>query len=82
MTRLGTPVADETQLAGGYTFMLRWTPAEGERSGLPGLPPVSPPVGPGRRTVALQEQLGLRLERRRVPNVVLVIDRATLPTSN
>lgn len=87
-TRLGKPVAHATNLAGGYTFTLTWTPGDGERSGFPGLPPgVSPPVpadlqdGPSLAT-ALQEQLGLRLERRRVPADVLVIDSAQRPAEN
>lgn len=86
--RLGKPVADATDLAGGYTFTLTWTPGEGERSSFPALPPgVGPPLpadpqdGPSLAT-ALQEQLGLRLERRRVPTETLVIDRAALPGGN
>lgn len=86
---LGRPVADETGFAGGYNFTLTWTPGDGERVGLAAFP-LSPeiqekmragfdPNGPSIYT-ALQEQLGLRLQRKQVPREVMVIDRATPPT--
>jgi len=86
--RLGKPVIDATGLDGHYNFTLTWTPGDGERSGFPPLPPGAGPAqlpaapdGPSMFT-ALREQLGLRLERRRVPTEVLVIDSARLPTPN
>jgi len=86
--RLGKPVADATDLPGGYNFTLVWTPGDGERSGFPPLPPGAPrppsadPVDGPSLFTAVQEQLGLRLERRRVPTEVLVVDSARLPTAN
>jgi uncharacterized protein (TIGR03435 family) len=88
-TRLDRPVANETDLAGGYDFTLTWTPGDGERTGLPGVPPdlaerlprAYPVDGPSLFT-AVQEQLGLRLERRRVNREVLVIESARLPDAN
>ena len=86
--RLGKPVVDATGLAGGYNFTLVWTPGEGERSGFPPVPPGAPrppsndPADGPSLTTALQEQLGLSLERRRVPTEVLVVDSARMPTAN
>jgi len=76
---VGRPVIDETGLAGYYDYDLRWTPdqAAEPRSGEP--PPVVDQNGPSLPT-ALQEQLGLKLESRRVPMRVVVIDEAQMPT--
>ena len=65
-TVLGRPVLDLTKLKDGYDFTLRWVPD--------GAPADAPP-GPSLPT-ALREQLGLRLESRKAPIEVLVIDRA------
>ena len=67
-SELAAPVLDDTQLAGTFDVELRWTP------GLPS--PDDPPA----LSTALQEQLGLKLEQRRVPVDVLVIDRMERPT--
>ena len=63
---LGRPVVDGTGLTGEYDLDLRWA------SETPG---PEPPSGPSLAT-ALQEQLGLRLESRKAPIEMLVIDRA------
>ena len=74
----GRSVVDETGLAGYYDYELRWTPDQPPEA-RPGEPPlVIDPNGPSLST-ALQEQLGLRLESRRVPMKVVVIDHAELP---
>ena len=68
--QLKAPVGDETQLTGLYDFNLVWTddPATfADRAAL---------------TTALQEQLGLRLDRRRVTVDVIVVDRIERPTPN
>ncbi|MDR3793409.1 MAG: TIGR03435 family protein [Terracidiphilus sp.] len=80
---LDRPVNDETGLAGKYDFTLQWTPDETQfsNSGLRAraagenatLPPLFDAIG---------EQLGLKLEPRKVPAEVLVIDRAERPTEN
>ena len=80
---LGRPVADETGLKGYYDFRLEWTPDE------PAGPPgdsgntLTPPgrSGPSIFT-ALQEQLGLKLEARKGPVEVLVIDYVENPSEN
>jgi uncharacterized protein (TIGR03435 family) len=91
--RLGRVVEDATGLTGRYNFSLAWTPGSEERGpvGLDvrNLPPeireklqASRDTSGTALTTALQEQLGLRLESRRVSADRLVIDRAELPTGN
>lgn len=80
-------VIDETSLKGSYNFMLNWTPDRvhiaqsagaggGEASPLP-----SESSGLSIFT-ALQEQLGLKLESRKAPVEVLVIDHVEHPSQN
>ena len=77
----GRSVVDETGLAGFYDYELRWTPDQTPEP-RPGEPaPNIDPNGPSLQT-ALQEQLGLKLESRRVPVKVVAIDRAELPNSD
>ena len=68
--RAGAPVVDATGLKGQFDIMLEFST---DPSAAPGSDPVS-------IFTALGEQLGLRLERRRVPMEVLVIDRVEPPT--
>lgn len=83
---LGCPVADETGLAGKYDFRLDWAPADTEPlMQMPGaMPdPAGRPAEAGPSVFsAIQEQLGLRLEARRAPVQVMVIDRLSRPTEN
>jgi uncharacterized protein (TIGR03435 family) len=61
-------VVDETALTKVYDFKLVWTPAEvGRASSL---------------SAAFQEQLGLRLEPKKVPADVLIVEKAERPTAN
>lgn len=88
-SRLGKLVVDETRLPGNYAFTLTWTPAEEERPLAPGAPPEMEravrvgvdPNGPSLFT-AVTEQLGLRLEARKLPQEILVIDAVQRPTPN
>ncbi len=75
--RLGHPVTDETGLAGYYNFRLEWTPDETE----PPLPGENAATGPSIFT-ALQEQLGLRLDARKGPVEVLIVERLERPSEN
>lgn len=70
--QLKTPVVDRTGLTGFYNYSLRWTPDDGTpaEDDAPGL------------FKALQEQLGLKLERVKAPVQVLVIDHLERPSSN
>jgi uncharacterized protein (TIGR03435 family) len=63
---LHVPVADSTGLEGKFDFKLEWIPDELQTAVLP----------------ALEEQLGLKLEGRRVPTEVIVIDRAEKASAN
>ena len=68
----GRPVQDQTGLAGSFDFQLTWTPdddASLDSSG-PSL------------FVAIQEQLGLKLEARKGQVEILVIDQAEQPAEN
>ena len=86
---VGHVVLDETGLKGTYDWTLKWTPEpglDGPPAGPPGTPggAASPPpdaTGPSLFT-ALQEQLGLKLESRKAPAEVLVIDQIDQPTEN
>jgi len=80
----GRPVIDKTGLTGMYDFTLKYSPELGRTAGplallSPGAPP--PPVDPDAPSVsvALQEQLGLKLENARGPVEVAVIDKLERP---
>lgn len=76
---LHLPVVDLTAVAGEYDFKLEWTPDNLQATAPPAGAAV--PAGPS-IFAALQEQLGLRLEPRKVPTEVLVIDRADRASAN
>lgn len=63
---LHAPVADLTGVEGRFDFKLEWTPDDLQAAVFP----------------AIEEQLGLKLEGRKVPTEVLVIDRAAKPSEN
>jgi uncharacterized protein (TIGR03435 family) len=74
------PVANLTMVEGEFDFKLEWTPddmqAKAPSGGdKPGTAAVDAAPGPS-IFAALQEQLGLKLESRRVPTEVLVIETA------
>jgi uncharacterized protein (TIGR03435 family) len=82
----GRPVVDKTGLTGPYDFTLKYSPELGRTAGPagllfgPGAPaPVIDPDAPS-LFVALQEQLGLKLENARGPVEVVVIDKFEKPT--
>ena len=82
---LGRPVADETGVTDKFDFRLTWTPSDSEPvMQKPGVGPVAATVDSTGPSVfaAIQEQLGLKLESRRVPVEVMVIDRAEKPAEN
>jgi uncharacterized protein (TIGR03435 family) len=73
------PVIDETGLKGAYDFTMTWTPDEA-----PAGPPEeyrAPADGPSLFT-AITEQLGLRLEARKAPAAVFVIEKIEKPSEN
>lgn len=89
--QLGKQVADETGLSGTYNFTLTFAPVEGQgfSAMIARLPPEVQAQIPGRTDpngpsifTAVQEQLGLRLEARKVPSETIVIDAARRPADN
>lgn len=74
MATLSRPVVDETGLAGAYDFILEWVPPAQEGAQQDSSGPVF--------QQALKEQLGLRLESKKGPVDVLVIDRIEHPSGN
>jgi uncharacterized protein (TIGR03435 family) len=68
------PVLDETGLAGSYDFQLN----------LAAEPGGNPATGLGGESIftAIEEQLGLKLESRKVPIGILVIDHVERPSEN
>ncbi len=77
---LDRPVVDKTGLPGRYDFDLEWAPDESQFGGDIPPAPADAPVAP--LFVAVQEQLGLKLEATRGPVSALVIDKAQRPTPN
>lgn len=79
---LSRPVLDEATLTGRYDFSVKWTPDESQFRGAGGRGfYAGDPLGP---TIfeAFQDQLGLKLEPRKVPTDYIVIDQADLPSEN
>jgi uncharacterized protein (TIGR03435 family) len=70
-------VVDRTGLTGAFDFELTFAPQ-------PGVGSADPAAGAVERApsvfVALQDQLGLKLEARKAPVDVLVVDRIERPT--
>ncbi len=80
---LGRPVVDKTGLAGKYDFKLEFVPADGPPVlSAQGVPDALDDSGPGILT-ATQQQLGLKLEPKKVPLDMFVIDSVDkVPTEN
>lgn len=68
--QMDLPVVDRTGLEGAFNLKLEWTPANAKPDGGPSV------------FTALQEQLGLRLDSRKMPIEILVIDHAEKPSEN
>jgi uncharacterized protein (TIGR03435 family) len=77
----GRPVVDETGIQGYFDFEMKWTPDAGAAAPDAAERPTAEAVGPTIFT-ALQEQLGLKLESKKGPVQILVIDRAERPSEN
>jgi uncharacterized protein (TIGR03435 family) len=67
------PVIDQTGLKGRYDFNLQWTVDDTQTT--------APDAPPGLFT-AIQDQIGLKLERVKAPADVLAIDKAQRPGAN
>ena len=77
---LDRPVVDRTGLTGRYDFDLEWAPDETQFGGEIPAAPADTPLPP--LFVAIQEQLGLRLEATRGPVQGLIVDKAERPTAD
>jgi len=75
---LSVPVVNRTGLDGVFDFKLEWSP-ESDRPLKPGEIPAD--AGPS-IFAAIRQQLGLRLQARKAPVEVLVIDHAEKPSAN
>ena len=65
---IGAPIVDNTQLTGTFDVDLRWSTEMAPANDLPTI------------STAIQEQLGLKLERARVTSEAFIIDRIERPT--
>lgn len=74
-----TPVIDGTGIKGYYDYSL--DPAQFIGTGADGVPGAAPNYADLFET-ALREQLGFRLEKRKAPLEIMVIDHASRPTEN
>lgn len=77
---LSRPVSDKTGLQGGFEYKLQWTPDQSQTRG--GDDPLPPDPDRPSIFVALQEQLGLKLESQKGPVEIIVIDHAEKPSEN
>lgn len=77
---LDRPVVDKTGLSGRYDFDLEWTPDDSQFGGQ--LPTGVPDTDRPGLFIAVQQQLGLRIEATRGPVEALVIDRLDRPSAN
>ena len=71
---VGRSVADKTGLTGSYDFVLKYTPDSAEA---PAADSPNPSI-----FVAVQEQLGLKLESQKDPVDLYIIDRVEKPSEN
>ena len=83
---LDKPVVDQTGLGSQHwDFILKWTPDPALAP--PGVQPPPPPAAGGPDAppdlfLAVQQQLGLKLESTKAPVDVLIIDKAEKPSEN
>jgi uncharacterized protein (TIGR03435 family) len=81
--QLGRIVTDGTGLRGSYDFTLKWTPGENEDQMVKAADARSAPDGAGPSIfTAIQEQLGLKLESKKGPVDILVIEHVEPPSAN
>jgi uncharacterized protein (TIGR03435 family) len=81
---LDRPVVDQTALEGRWNFLLKWTPDESQFGGM-GIkvpPPTDAADAPPPLFVAIQEQIGLKLEAGKTQVQVLAIDKVEKPSEN
>jgi uncharacterized protein (TIGR03435 family) len=79
--RMGVPVIDQTGLVGLYDFTLKFASARVAEAQAAGNSAPVPETAPELAT-AIQEQLGLKLERTKGPIKIVVIDHIERPSAN
>lgn len=81
---LGRPVIDKTGLTGSYDFILEWAPGPELRTPPPNVPALSAETAATRSSifVALQEQLGLKVEAAKGPVAAVIIGHVEKPSAN
>jgi uncharacterized protein (TIGR03435 family) len=79
---LDRPVVDKTGIVGNFDFQLKFTPNESQFNGHPPAVPQPGAEPAPDLTEALEQQLGLKLTRGRIPTDVLVIDHVQKPSPN
>jgi uncharacterized protein (TIGR03435 family) len=81
---LGRTVIDKTGLKGNFDVNMEWSPDETQAmQGPPDAPKPAPADNTGPSIFsAIQEQLGLKLESRKGPVDVLIVDHAERPSEN
>jgi uncharacterized protein (TIGR03435 family) len=77
---LDRPVVDKTGLKGRYDWDLEWAPDETQFGGEVPIAPAEATTAP--LFVAIQQQLGLKLEATRGPVEALVVDKVERPSAN
>jgi uncharacterized protein (TIGR03435 family) len=75
---VGAPVVDMTDDKRNFDFSLQWVPDDMQARSNSSAPV---PDGPSLFT-ALQEQMGLKLEAKKIPVQILIIDHADMPSDN
>ncbi|MGC1872630.1 MAG: TIGR03435 family protein [Acidobacteriaceae bacterium] len=81
---LDRPVVNQTGIKNRWNFVLKWTPDESQFGGM-GMkvpPPSNAADAPPPLFTAIQEQIGLKLEARKAPVGVIVIDHVEKPSAN
>lgn len=83
---LGRPVQDLTGMSGVFDFSLQWSPDESQATQKPGIQGKAASAAGDDTSPSLfgavQEQLGLKLEARKGPVEIFVIDHAEKPIQN
>lgn len=79
---LNRPVLNQTGITGEYSIHMEWSAEPGVGESVPGLTRDVPDRKLGSIFTEIQGQLGLRLESRRAPAEIVVVDSAERPDAN
>jgi uncharacterized protein (TIGR03435 family) len=80
---LGRTIIDDTGLKGNFDISMEWAPDDAQLAMMPPDAPRPATYGSGPSIfTALQEQLGLKLESRKGPVEIYVVEKAEKPTEN